>query len=133
MFCFVLFSLLKFKCVHRLQLVNNSVNKRSLGAAVVGVNVQCIATSLERSRESVATQYRRKGFGCTACPGFFLAHALFGRLGSELSDGMETERTRHSAGKDMDEVNVVARCMRGAFQYCGMSKESLFQRVVSTH
>lgn len=86
-----------------------------------------IATSFwEESRERfLASQYRRKGFGCTACPGFFLAHALLGRLGSELSDGMETERTRHSAGKDMDEVNVVARCMRGAFQYCGTSKESV--------
>lgn len=63
-------------------------------------------------------QYKRKGLGCTAWPGFFLAPALLGRLGSEFSEGIETDSTRHSAGKDMDEVSVVARCMRGAFQYC---------------
>jgi len=40
-------------------------------------------------------------------------------LGSEFSDGMDTDKTKHSAGNDIDEVNVVARCMRGAFQYCG--------------
>lgn len=117
--CFVC----SFKCVPEFQFVNNSKNgdRRSLSASVVGVNVQGVATN----RREAVSQYKRKGFGCTACPGFFLAPALFGRLGSELSDGMDTDSTKHSAGNDMDEVKVVARCMRGAFQYCGAIKELL--------
>ncbi|XP_036213108.1 ras-related C3 botulinum toxin substrate 1 isoform X2 [Bactrocera oleae] len=58
----------------------------------------------------------RKGFGCTACPCFFLGPALLGRFCSAFSEGIDTESTRHSAGSDMDEVIVVARCTFCTFQ-----------------
>lgn len=70
-------------------------------------------------------QYNLNGLGWRACPLALFGPALLDRVGlSEwFNDGIETERTKHSAGNDIDDVIVVALVIFGAFQNCYQNYE----------
>lgn len=79
------------------------------------------------------SQYNLKGLGWMAWPLVLFGPALFERVGlSELfREGIETESTRHSAGKDMADVIVVDLVIFGAFQNCtrlAIKKYSIFKK-----